>query len=227
MKYSRIRRYRRQHRYFGALVLRNPILALGLDLPFVIAASVSLRNAVAMSIELFIIHVVTMFSAIYTRRDLPLWSKAAVNAGVATLAMVAARALLVELFPGILNSLGIYMYLLAINGMTQFQANALDRREKPWSVMSGAFSNALGFSLTVLAVSVLREAVGSGTLWGMALPLPFKLSALLLPFSGFILVGFLLALFKFISKRWTALAILETARREARFTSIGRRGDRL
>ena len=223
MKYSRIRRYRKRSRFLDPLLFKSPILVLGLDLPFMIVASVSLRNAAAMSIELFLIHTVTMLFAMHSCRAYPPWLRAMLNAGVSTLVMVAARMLLINLFPGILNSLGMYIYLMALNGMTQLQANFLDKRAKLLPVLGSSVMNALGFAVSAFAVSLVRELFGNGTLWGVAVPISLKLSGLLLPFFGFILVGFLLAIVKYLRKRWQGLLLIEAVRRDAHYTPIKRR----
>lgn len=220
MRFSTVKKYRRKHKLLGALFMRNPVLVMGLDLPFVIAAATSLKNAVAMAIQMFIIHMLTVLFGMAIRRRLPLWLRALACAGVSTLATVAVRALLIALFQGISNTLGMYLFLMAVNTMTVMGAAHVGRREMPRAVLSTALSNALGFSLVALVVALLREYFGSGTLWGIAVPVPIRLSGLLIPFSGFIIMGFLLALTRFINKILLAGALRETARKESRYTKI-------
>lgn len=220
MKLSVARRYKKKHKYLGNLLMKNPVLVLGFDLPFVIATATSLKNAVALSAELFLIHIITMIAAMFTCRRLPVWTRAMANVGVSTIVMVFARQLLLIPFPELTNSVGMYVYLMAVNGMTLFHANYLDWRAKPWPVMVVAMMNVLGFALTMLAVAAVREYAGNGTLWGVPVPMPFKMSGLLIPFSGFILVGFFLAFVKYFNKKLSAYSIMENMRREAHYTAI-------
>lgn len=53
---------------------------------------------------------------------------------------------------------------------------------------------AAGFALAACAVGALRELLGKGTLMGRpAEGMPFSVPAVLLPFAGFLIVGFLAA----------------------------------
>lgn len=220
MKFSRIKKYRKKHSLLSALLIRNPVLVMGLDLPFVIAGAVSLKNAAAMSIQMLMIHMVTMLAGMLTCRALPYWLRVLVNTCVSTGMMMAARALVVPLFPGVTNSLGMYLYLMAVNGMTVLLSSSIDKRAKLWPVITGALGNVAGFSLVAFLIALLREYMGSGTIWGVAVPVPLKLDGLLIPFFGFILTGFLLAGARFLNKRLLAFVMLEAARKDTRYTRI-------
>lgn len=220
MKFSTVKKYRRRHKLLGALLIRNPVLVLGLDLPFVIAAATSLKNAAAMAIQIFIIHTGTMLVGRVTCTKLHRWQAIVANVAAATFMMMVAQVLVVALFRGISNSLGMYLYLMAVNAMTVFQSSALPKNAKIWPVFTGALSNALGFALVVGVVALIREYFAFGSLWGISLPVLIKLPALAIPFAGFMLMGFLLAFTRFLNKRLLALSLLETARKEARYTKI-------
>ncbi len=220
MKLSTVKRYRKKHRLLGSLILKNPVLVMGLDLPFVIVASTSMRNAVALSMQLLLVHMVTVTVGMITCRKLPIWQRAMVNAGVSTVTMMLSRILVRAIFPGITNSAGMYLYLMAVNGMTLLQTGEQDKQAKPWTVLTGALYNVLGFGSVVALVSVLREYVGNGTLWGVNLPSIIKVGGVLLPFGGFIVMALVLAAAKFLSKKFLGLALVESARKEAQYTQI-------
>lgn len=220
MKLKTVKRYRKKHKFLNALIMRNPVLVMGLDLPFVIAAATSLRNAAAMAVQIFIIHVATMAVGIVTRRKLPFWLRTMANVAVATVMMMLARQVVTVLFRGISNSLGMYLYLMAVNSMSFFQAAYLEKRAKLLPVLSSAASNAAAFSVVAFATAFIREYLGNGTLWGISVPAPLKMSGLLIPFGGFIIVGFLLALTRFLNKSFLAISLSEAARKEANRTRI-------
>lgn len=214
------KKYRKQTRALNALLLKNPVLVLGLDLPFLIVCATTLRNAVALTIEMFLIHMVTMVVSMVTVRYLPNWSRMLVNVCAAFVMMTVARSLITGLFPDISNYVGMYIYLMAVNGITIYQSATITRKDKPWPVLARAFLNALAFALTMLLVSLFRECFALGTLWGIPLNLPMRFSGLAMPFGGFVLMGMLLALFKWINKKLLAYFISESARRDARYTEI-------
>lgn len=216
------RRYRKRQGAFSALLARNPVLVLGFDLPFVIVCATTLKTAVAMSMEMMIIHMTTMVVAMITVRTLPTWARVMVNVGFATIMMTIARHLITPIFPDLSNYVGVYIYLMAVNGLTLFESANLSRKMKLWPVMVSALMNALAFAMIMILVAFLRELFGSGTLWGVAVTLPIKLGGLQIPFSGFIMMGFLLAFAKFFNKKMLALTISESIRRDARYTEIDR-----
>lgn len=196
------------------------MLVLGLDLPFIVVAATSLRNAAAMSLELLIIHVVTMLMAALFCRRLSRPARLPVSVAVSAVAMVGARILLRYLFRGIGNSLGMYIYLMAINGMTHLQVYRMDKKARPWRVLTGSLWDVAGFSAMALAVAALREFFGNGTLWGVEMPVKIVYSGMTIPFFGFILVAFLMAFLRYCTKRLTGAAMMEAARREAHYTSV-------
>jgi electron transport complex protein RnfE len=220
VKISLARKYRRRRGRLNALLAKNPVLVMGIDLPFVIACATSLKIAVAMSIEMFIIHMVTMVAALILVHVLPLWPRVLVQVAISTVTMTLARYLITMLFPDLDNYVGMYIYLMAVNGLTLYQAATVERKQKPVPVLVTAFLYALAFALTMLVVSLFRELIGNGTLWGLAVPLPIRLDGFLTPFGGFIIMGFALAFFKFLNKRLLALSIAEAIRQDARYTEI-------
>jgi electron transport complex protein RnfE len=223
VKISLARKYRRRGR-LSALLAKNPVMVLGLDLPFVIACATSLKIAVALSIEMFIIHIVTMIAALILVHALPAWSRILVQVAVSTVTMTLARTLITAMFPDLDNYVGIYIYLMAVNGLTLYQAATVEKKQKPLPVLVTAVLYALAFSLTMLVIALFRELIGNGTLWGIAIPIPYKLDGFLTPFGGFVIMGFALAFFKFLNKRLLVLTIAESIRQDARYTEIRSKG---
>lgn len=219
MQLSKVKRFRKKQRQrpLAALLEKNPVLVLGLDLPFIIVTSVSLKAAAAMSLELFIIHMGTVVAALATCRFLKDWMRPLANVAVSTLIMAFSRILVVALFRGATDSLGMYLYLMAVNGMTIVQCAAITGESKIYPVISSAFMNTLGFAAAMFAAALFREYFGFGTFWGIPVVGPFRLSGMAAPFFGFILAGFLLAGTRFLNKRLLAHAIKEREHREKRF----------
>ncbi|MGI6403492.1 MAG: Rnf-Nqr domain containing protein [Oscillospiraceae bacterium] len=220
MELSKVRRYRKKHKLISALFSHSPAVMIGLCLPFLIATSVSLRAAATLSLELLVVHMGTMVVALLACRHCPRRFRPLVTMAASTLLMVAARLWLIAFFPGIVDSLGIYIYLMAVNGLTLTQSHGLSRRSRPLPVLRGALFHVFMFSAMMFFVSFFREYLGRGTLWGIPVPSPVRLPGVLVPFFGFILAGFLLAGMKQLHKKLLGLALRERALREARFTVV-------
>ena len=217
---AKIRQYRRKHKLLGSRVAKNPIQTLGLDLPFLIVTTIGLRAAAAISLAFFFIHLGTMIAAMIFCRLLPRWGRPIVYVGISTSIMLLVGGLLARLFPGQTVELGMYIYLLAVNAMTLGTAVKVEKGDKIYPVMVKVFRGAAGFTAAMFVISLFREYMATGSLWGVTIPHILRMEGLLVPFFGFILVGFLLAGTRFLGKRLMAVAISEDARREAEFKII-------
>jgi Na+-transporting NADH:ubiquinone oxidoreductase subunit NqrD len=216
---KRLRKKQKQ-RPLAALLDKNPVLATGLNLPFLIVTSVSLRAAAAMSLELLLIHMGTVIAALVTAKRLRGLARPMVLVAVSTLIMTFARILVIGLFQGVGDTLGMYLYLMAVNGMTLAQCAAIDGDSKIYPAVTGAFMNVAGFAVVIFAVSFLREYFASGSLWGYPVPTHLKLPGVTVPFFGFILTGFLMAGARLLNKCLISRAVKERERREKRLSVI-------
>lgn len=220
LKPSAGKKYRKAHPVLSGLLINNPALVLGFDLPFLIAASTGVRNAVAMSIEMFFVHMATMLVVVLFTRKMPPWQRVIVTVAVSTATMMLTRELLVFLFPDILNSLGMYIYLLSVNGLTFYESLSMNKRAKVRPVMRREFFHVFAFIAVMFPISLAREYFGSGAVWGISVSMPFKLGGVIMPFFGFILMGFLLAAVKFINKKLIGFVVNDAQRREERYIII-------
>ena len=220
MELSTVRKYRRKHKFRRHLTVNNPALMLGVDLPFVVATAFTVKNAAAISIQMLMIHVITMVVARTWVIHLPMRWRAVVNVTISTVMMLISREIVIILFPGIMNSVGVYLYLMAVNGMTLIQANA---REGVRGFRSSAFwaiSDVAAFAFIMLMVSLIREVFGNATVWGLPLPLATKMSGMQIPFFGFILTGFLLAFLRIGNKQLVAFRLREAALHDAPYIQL-------
>lgn len=187
---------RRTYKKLKRMVYRNPVLVLGLGLPFAIVSTTSLKNGVALSIAMFLVNIPVMLAASLIGKKAPLWLRTSLYVLLATGLTAASRYIVIFLFPDIMNFLGIYLWLMAVNTVTLSRAETTGRTLTPVSALADGFVSAAGFSVVVLILSLVRELFGNGTIWGISTGIPLKLGGLLLPFAGFILVGFFMAIYQ-------------------------------
>jgi len=214
MRLSTARKYRRSHRFWRDLHTDNPALVMGVELPFLIVGANTLMNAAALSIMMFFVHMVTMLIARLFTIRLPLAQRAVINVAVSTVMMLIAREICIALFPNIMMHLGIYLYLMAVNGLTLIQANTRRGPTKLPRVLARSIVDIVAFAGLMFAIALVREYFGNGTVWGTPVPIPFRQTAILYPFFGFILTGFLLAFLRRVNKIMVAMKIAEAERTE-------------
>jgi len=220
LKPGEIKRYRKKHGLLSSRVWKNPVSTLGLDIAFLVVTSISLQAAAMIAIEMAFIHFGTVIAAIALCRVIPRWSRPLVYPAVSTLIMLGAGTLLSDIFPLVSEIIGMYVYLMAVNSMTFAAAMSVERDDKIYRVMGRAFTCVAGFAITMFALSLLREYFGWGAVWGNAAPHLISMAGLLSPFFGFILLGFLLAGVRTVSKVAAGAAIKEQASRAAAYRQM-------
>ena len=212
---SEVKKYRKKHKLLGSRVWKNPVSTLGLDLPFLVVTSISLQAAATISIEMAMIHFGTVVCALALCRVLPRWSRALVYPAVSTLIMLWAGRMLSGLFPMVAEMMGMYIYLMAVNSMTFAAAMSIEPRDKIYPVAVRALKCVAGFVVCMFAVSLVREYLGSGAVWGRTVPHLLSAGGVHVPFFGFILLGFLLAGGRSLGKAVQVAALNEQLRRDA------------
>ena len=220
MNLSTARKYRKSHRFVRDMVSDNPALVLGVDLPFVIVCATTLKNAVALSVMMLFVHIITMLVARLFTIKLPLWLRSMVNVTVTTITMLLTRELVLLMFPNIMNLAGMYLYLVAVNGLTLVQANARRGPMRFGPVLARAGVDVLAFTLLMVFIAAIREYFGNGTLWSIPIPIPFRQAGLIYPFFGFVFIGFLLAFLRWINKIMVAIRVNEAEHMEKAYAQL-------
>lgn len=193
-----IRRFYQTHREtiekFDQFFLNNPVLERGLVIAPVIVTCNTLANACALSLAFACITLLSILLTFFIPRRIPYTIRVIANAIVASLLFIPAVLLLEHFFPESIFNLGIYLPLLVTNSLIVQKSESRYHQEKLPVMLAQLLAAAAGFALAACAVGALRELLGKGTLMGRPVEgMPFSVPAVLLPFAGFLIVGFLAA----------------------------------
>lgn len=194
------------HRFDGIL-WENPVLALGLGVPFAVIATTSMKNAAVLSAAMVCTAVPVFLVASLLARYIPQWLRAVVYALVGAIVLIPLRGVLVSFSPAVFDSLGVYFSLMALNPAVMIPA--LSHRitgGKPRFALLNALCYSLGFALVLFGIALIREPIGSGSLWGRPLDIPFQLSPIQYSFGGFILLGYFAAAYQLLEHLFVSLA---------------------
>ena len=104
-------------------------------------------------------------------------------------------------FPDIYDNMGVYLPLMVVNTLLLSKCRETAGNEKLGESFLDALASIVGFAIVICLVGAVRELLGSGTLWGLSIMTGLKIPAILLPFSGFLLIGMLAALRKWMVAR--------------------------
>lgn len=195
------RKHYRSLRRFAGLLTDNPVLTLGLALPFVIGATFSLQAAVCVLIGTACSMLPMMLLASLIRGRLPGWACTPIFAIGSMLILIPVGDTLARLFPVTLNSMGIYFPIIAVSTLTLYSCDRRAIRGKPLLALRTALLELAGFAVVILSTACVRELFGNGTLWGVEIPaVSFQIDGLLIPFGGFFVVAFIAAATKYFGR---------------------------
>ncbi len=174
----------------------NPVLYLGICLPFVIVPTMTLKTGVLLSALMFISTIipVAVYSSIGFRlsREIRFIISTVISTALVSLFFYFTKTVFAEFY----LIVGVYAMLFGVNGLTIY----CEHKNEGKSVLeniSFAFKACIGYSIIVCFVSFIREFLALKTIWGQPIDLfPVKLEGISFPFFGFIMLGFLSAFFR-------------------------------
>jgi len=206
MKENKKNRCKQFLRCGRGIFYKNPVLSFGLALPFAVVVTTSLQSGVALSLAALVTYFPTVMVASLVGERLPHWLRVAVYPLAAALFLLPARYLISQLFVTAADTMGAYMSMLCVSTMLLFgveEAVALHSHKKTFLY---GLRTWLGFTLVVVLISLMREMIGSGSVWHTSLSwVPVKLPGVLVACGGWIFLGFMAALGKKLHRGLLAL----------------------
>ena len=201
MKLENIRKSRKHNRWIEGLLQKNPVLIQGLALPFAIMVTTSLKNSVTISVLFACSLIPTVLLASLIGNRLPQWLSPILYSLFTMFLAITCLPGVVTIFPEASDALGIYVPILSFNTVLFFLCDRYrDSRHRPILALLDAISYSAGFALAMCLIALIREPLGSNTLWGIPISFPIKLTGLQIAFSGFIVLSLLIALLQFLHR---------------------------
>lgn len=181
-------------------IIKNPLLFEAIGVAPVVAMAMSLKTAIMLAvisiIELIIIELITCkFLKLLKSRF-----RVLIYAVLGVLINIPMFLLFDYFAPNETAKVSIFLPLIAVNSLVALHCERFAVRHNIKETLSDALFSGFGYAIIVLLVGLVREIIGSGTVYGVDLHLPVKLSGMLLPFGGFIVLGYISAVFKRVIK---------------------------
>ena len=178
------------------LFVNNPIGLQILGICSALAVTTKMSVALVMCIALTL---VTAFSNLFIsmiRNQIPGSIRIIVQMTIIASLVIVVDQVLGAVAYDISKQLSVFVGLIITNCIVMGRAEAFAMKEKPLLSFFDGLGNGLGYSLILIAVAVIRELFGSGTLMGYVI-LPLESNGgwyvgnnlLLLPPSSFIIIG--------------------------------------
>ena len=186
------------------LVTENPVLVQLLGMCSVLAITTSVSNGLGMGVSVTAILICSNVVISLLRKIIPDQIRIAayivVIAGFVTMVDLLLQAFL----PEIAQSLGVFIPLIVVNCIILARAESFASKNKPAAAALDGLCQGIGYTLVLLAMSAIRELLGSGTLMGTEVfPAEYAAMMMVLPVGGFLTMGFLIALMQWMQRKDT------------------------
>ncbi len=181
----------------------NPVFVMLLGLCPTLAVTNSAMNALAMGLATTFVLIASGFLVSLLRNVIPKQVRIAsyiiIIATFVTMADYGIKAISLDLY----KALGAFIQLIVVNCIILGRAEAYASKQTPVKSMINGAGMGFGFTLALLSLGVVREILGSGTLFGIQImPDRFQTwSVFVLPPGGFFVLAGWLMLFTWLRER--------------------------
>ena len=179
----------------NGIIKENPTFVLLLGMCPTLATTTSGINGMSMGLATMFVLICSNFVISLIKNVVPDMVRIPVFV-VVIAAFVSTLQMLMEAYlPSINKSLGIYIPLMVVNCIILGRAEAFACKNNPLASICDGIGIGLGFTFALALLGAVRELIGAGTLFGIAL-LPETCNVLLfvLPPGAFITLGYLIAI---------------------------------
>ena len=182
----------------GGILGDNIVLSGLMVISPVIICGDTLKNAEALIYAFTAITFLSVLISSFVSRKLPYTVKVILYALISALVYIPVNFATREFFPGVIERIGIYFPLLAVNSLIVFQTEARFFRMKRTDMAVSLIFCIIGFDAVMLITGVLRELFAYGTINSRIVDINTLISGLSQPFGGFIFLGLMCGAYRFI-----------------------------
>ncbi|MGN0614772.1 Rnf-Nqr domain containing protein [Ruminococcus flavefaciens] len=182
----------------GGILGDNIVLSGLMVISPVIICGDTLKNAEALVYAFTAITFLSVIISSFVPRKLPYTVKVILYALISALVFIPVELATQEFFPGVIQRIGIYFPLLAVNSLIVFQTEAKFFRMKRLDMIISLVFCIIGFDAVMLITGVLRELFAYGTINNRIVDINTLISGLSQPFGGFVFLGLMCGAYRFI-----------------------------
>ena len=192
------------------LLTKNPVLVQLLGMCSTLAITTSLFNGIGMGVSVTIILICSNVLISALRKVIPQQIRIAayitIIAGFVTIVDLLMQAFL----PDLSESLGVFIPLIVVNCIILGRAESFASKNGVLASAVDGLCQGIGYTVALVIVCVIREFLGAGTFGGGLLnggegiriiPEGYPAMQLVMPVGGFLTLGFVIALFQWLTKR--------------------------
>ncbi len=187
----------------------NPVLVLMIGLCPTLALSVTLFNAIGMSVAVAFVLIGSNLMVSAIRKFIPSELRIPIFIIVICTFVTIADYLLKAYSPSLSQKLGVFVPLIVVNCIIIGRAEAFAYTNSVLSSLLDGIGCSIGFFLVISLISLIREFLGSGGIGGKII-LNKPALIMILPPGGFITIGTLMGLMNYWNRRKAQIAADKT-----------------
>ena len=181
----------------------NPVLVQAVGLCPVVAMATTLKGSALLALVAATTITLCELIASVFLKAVPRWVRTGLYIIFGGAIITPFMILIEKLNPELFGSLGIYLPVMAVNSLLVLRCERFAVKLSPSAAVKDGLTASLGYAAVLLLVGIIREILGNGSIAGFKFYEGRTLSGLLLPFGGFLMLGFAAAALRtFISEYW-------------------------
>ena len=210
-----------KNQFKEGLITNNPVLVQQIGMCATMAITTSLFNGLGMGLSVLIILTCCNVVVSLIRKIIPEEIRLALFVVVIAGFVTIVDLLLQAFIPALSEALGVFIPLIVVNCIIIGRAEAFCQKNSVGASFFDGIFQGLGYTLVLIAMSIVRELLGKGTIGGGLIDVSegFRLTmdgsgagvtifsgdygakVLTMPFGGFLTLGVLIALMQYALKK--------------------------
>jgi len=185
------------------IIDNNPVAVQVLGICSALAGTISVKNALVMSIALTLVTAFSSFFISAIRNKIPSSIRIIVQMVVIASLVIVVDQILKAAVYEVSKSLSVFIGLIITNCIVMGRAEAFAMSNPPVASFVDGLGNGLGYSVMLVLVAIIRELFGSGSVFGITILQTIKDGGwyvpnglLLLPPSAFFIIALFIALLR-------------------------------
>ncbi len=189
--------------FTNGIIKENPTFVLVLGTCPVLAITTTGFNGVGMGLATAFVLVLSNIIISILKNYIPDKVRIAVFITIIATCVSVVELLMKAYTPDLYKSLGIFIPLIVVNCLVLGRAEAFAQKRGVWASALDGLGMGIGFTLALTLISVVREVLGNGSIFGFLL-LPAeadKILLFILPPGAFLTYGLLFALMNALKRK--------------------------
>ena len=149
------------------LNLENPITVQVLGICSALAVTVKVEPAIVMGISVTLVTAFSNFIISLLRNTIPSRIRIIVQLVVVAALVIIVDQILKAYVYDVSKQLSVFVGLIITNCIIMGRLEAFALGNKPWPSFIDGIGNGAGYSIILIVVAILREVLGSGSIWGI------------------------------------------------------------